>query len=51
MFVAVSLFEPFAKLLAFFYSIIPNLGVAIILLVLILPQRPGRHPGQAEAAA
>jgi len=27
------------------------LAVAIILLVLILPQRPGRHPGQAEAAA
>jgi uncharacterized membrane-anchored protein len=27
------------------------LGVVIIALILILPQRPGRHPGQAEAHA
>jgi uncharacterized membrane-anchored protein len=27
------------------------LAVVIILLILILPQRPGRHPGQAEAQA
>ena len=27
------------------------LAIVIILLILILPQRPGRHPGQAEAQA
>jgi uncharacterized membrane-anchored protein len=27
------------------------LAVVIVLLILILPQRPGRHPGQAEAHA
>jgi uncharacterized membrane-anchored protein len=27
------------------------LAVAIIALILILPQRPGRHPGQADAPA
>ena len=27
------------------------LAVVIVLLVLVLPQRAGRHPGQGEAAA
>jgi len=27
------------------------LGAAVVLLVLVLPQRPGRHPGRAEARA
>jgi len=27
------------------------LAVVIVLLILVLPQRPGQHPGQAEAAA
>jgi uncharacterized membrane-anchored protein len=27
------------------------LAVVIVALILIMPQRPGRHPGQAEARA
>jgi len=27
------------------------LGVVILVLILILPQRPGRHPGEVEAQA
>jgi uncharacterized membrane-anchored protein len=27
------------------------LAVVIVLLILILPQRPGKHPGHAEASA
>ena len=36
MFVAVSLFEPFAKLLAFFYSVWPSFGGAIALFTLTI---------------
>src|SRR6478752_10680195 len=36
MFVAISLFEPFAKLLAFFYSVWPSFGGAIALFTLTI---------------
>jgi YidC/Oxa1 family membrane protein insertase len=36
MFVALSLFEPFAKLLAFFYSVWPSFGGAIALFTLTI---------------